>query len=362
MKKRHLRGAVAIAAAATLAFSPICATAANVFAAEESTDAIYLALSPDQSFDKSYFNGPGGASVQVFQADTQAWTSFYGTAESLDPTTQRFSVMASDSTDSIPSVIATVGASTRILDATDGTALQFSDLKEHESVYVYTDPFMALSYPPQAGAQVVLAHIPADYRVPSLMEVDTTSASNEEKTILGTSSGINVTLSDDCEIFSYDTRQSFSASDIKPGHKLLVWHDLVLTSYPGQTSATKVMVFPYDYDGYVFLSGDEFLVNGTPLSLRADAGLRVTEETCLLPLRQVTEQMGFQVIWNGDDNSISIVDEAKTLYIISLGSATTKVDGNDLYLIRCVFEENGVSYITLDDLLFLHNLKMQTRF
>lgn len=47
--------------------------------------------------------------------------------------------------------------------------MELSDLKDGETVYAWVGPVMTLSLPPQATAILILANIPADYGVPSIM-------------------------------------------------------------------------------------------------------------------------------------------------------------------------------------------------
>ncbi len=62
-------------------------------------------------------------------------------------------------------VILNLSDETLILNAVDGLPVAAEDIQDGEMAYVYVSPAMALSYPPQFSAYVILTKIPADYRV-----------------------------------------------------------------------------------------------------------------------------------------------------------------------------------------------------
>ena len=68
-------------------------------------------------------------------------------------------------------VILNISEETLILDAVEGLPIKLEDIKDGDMVYSYMSPAMTASLPPQSFAYMILANIPADYRVPALEEV-----------------------------------------------------------------------------------------------------------------------------------------------------------------------------------------------
>lgn len=311
--------------------------------------------------EKESFVGPGGSSVRVHSAAMSKTALFQGTIGIWEGDGKRLAVYrVNEAGENEAQVVLGVTEATRILSARTGEPIAFSDIREGESAYVYTNAFMTLSLPPQAGAQLILVDIPADYAVPSFVEVDTVRTLEDGTVVLGTDAVMNIKLLEETEVFPYLTKNLVTREMITPGDQLLVWHGPVAESYPSQTVAEKVMVFPYGYQGYLSLDGETLKYNGAALSFTAGAALKVEGESLLLPLRSVAEQMGLAVDWDAKTNSVSVSQDGALRYIFVIGSETVAVDGEDRYLSRPATVENGVSFMELDDFLSLHQLKMET--
>jgi len=61
---------------------------------------------------------------------------------------------------------------TKVLGAVDGLPLSLSDIHVGDSVYAYIGSAMTLSLPPQTAAEMIIAGIPADFKVPEYITVD----------------------------------------------------------------------------------------------------------------------------------------------------------------------------------------------
>lgn len=313
--------------------------------------------------DKGLFHGPKDSVIRVAGANQPKNALFYGTVQWWEGTDNRLTINGvNEAGETEAKVLLTITEETRILNAVTGEPVAAKDIRAGEMAYVYTSPVMALSMPPQTWAELILVGIPADYVVPSYMEVDTVKHNDDGTVILGTDQAINVTLNNETKVFPFLTKNIVTKDMIIPGQKILVWHGPVLLSYPGQTTATKVMVFGMDYKGYVSLEGEKFSVNGDPLTFTVPALPKVDGETYLLPLRNVAEHLGYDVGWNDKTKTVSVSLNGETAYSLVLGGETWQSGDTSLYLTRPVVAVDGVSYIALEDLLSLHNLKMETRF
>ena len=317
--------------------------------------------------DKGLFHGPNDSVIRVSAANQPQNALFYGTVQWWEGTDNRLTVNGvNEAGETEAKVLVTITDETRILNAVTGDPVAAKDIKDGETAYVYTSPVMTMSMPPQTWAELILVGIPADFIVPSYMEVDTVTGvqqGEEHSVILGTNQAINVTVNDETQVFPFLTKNIVTKDMIIPGQKVLVWHGPVLTSYPGQTTATKVMVFGTEYQGYVTLGKDAFYVNGEPMTFEAPALPKVEGETYLLPLRKMAEHLGYDVSWDAKTRTVSVSLNGEAAYSLVLDAETVTVGDTSFYLTKPVAATaDGVSYIALDDLLSLHNLKMETRF
>ena len=115
------------------------------------------------------------------------------------------------------------------------------DIQDGEMAYVYVSPAMALSYPPQFSAYVILTKIPADYRVPSLEEVKNLTMNEDGSAVVETVSGVTYQVPADCTMVPYLTRNMVYVSSLTEGTNFLVWSE---PSQDGQTErASKITVF-----------------------------------------------------------------------------------------------------------------------
>ena len=313
--------------------------------------------------DKSLFHGPNGSVIQVAGANEPKNALFYGTVEWFEGTDNRLTLNGvNEEGKTEAKVLLTITDETRILNAVTGEPVAAKDIRAGEMAYAYTSPIMTMSMPPQTWAELILVGIPADYTVPSYMEVDTVTKNDDGTVILGTNQAINVTLNNETKVFPFLTKNIVTKDMIQPGQKVLVWHGPVLLSYPGQTTASKVMVFGTEYKGYVSLDGDKFSVNGEPMNFTVPVVPKVDGNTYLLPLRKVAEHLGYDVNWDAATRTVSVSLNGAEAYHFVLGGDTWQTGDMTYYFTQPIKVVDGVSYVAIDDLLRLHDLKMETRF
>lgn len=249
-----------------------------------------------------------------------------------------------------------IAPETLVLDAVTGAKKAFSDLKQGESVYAYVSPAMTRSLPPVSTAQVVLCNIPADYAVPTYCEVEKVTVAEDGKISLLTDRDVILHLDKDTEYTAFDAKTSDTAvapEGIVPGTKVLAWYSVVTLSLPAQATPSKVMVFPYEYDSYLALSGDGVVVDGDMVV----AGM-VSEGRLLLPLRTMAEALGCTVAWDNANQAITISKGEEALYSLAIGGQAAQMGTGGLALVSVPKLVDGVTYVAVDDLLVLHNLKL----
>lgn len=177
------------------------------------------------------------------------------------------------------------GESILCLDAVTGEPMDITSLKDGDTVYAWVGNAMTLSLPPQATATLVLGNIPADYAVPQYYEIAAVTPQAMIAiypppaltwTEVTATDGTVLKITDQAELTPYLTKNIVRLEDLIPGTRILVWKDMA-----GEVS--RVIVFPYDYAGYVSWTEDGTVsVNGAVVSQKA----KITEaDGALLPIR-----------------------------------------------------------------------------
>ena len=235
------------------------------------------------------------------------------------------------------------------LDAVTGNTLNLDTLEDGDTVYVWVGPAMMLSMPPQSAARLILGNIPADYAVPQYYEI-TGSVITEASAVLSVAgSNDTVTVPASAQVSPYLTRNLVTLADLVPGTRILVWSD-------AKGTPEKVLVFAYEYRGYVAAAEDGTVsVNGAAVDQKAKT---TADGDTLLPIRAVAEALGMNVRWDaaqgavvsyGEDMVKPAPLESETLMTALPGGAITAVDSDgtaeEVYG-ACVIE-NGVTYVSM---------------
>ena len=126
---------------------------------------------------------------------------------------------------------------TYILDAMSGMPVKMEDIKDGDTAYAYIGPAMTMSLPPMTNATVIFVNLAADAKAPDYVEVKSTiTDAATSKSILTTTEDMKFTLTDDCNIFPYLTKNIVTLDDLTEGRKCVVWSD-------EDNIANKIMVF-----------------------------------------------------------------------------------------------------------------------
>ena len=235
------------------------------------------------------------------------------------------------------------------LDAVTGNTLNLDTLEDGDTVYVWVGPAMMLSMPPQSAARLILGNIPADYAVPQYYEI-TGSVITEASAVLSVAgSNDTVTVPASAQVSPYLTRNLVTLADLVPGTRILVWSD-------AKGTPEKVLVFAYEYRGYVAAAEDGTVsVNGAAVDQKAKT---TADGDTLLPIRAVAEALGMNVRWDAEQGAVVSYGEdmvkpapleSETLMTALPGGAITAVDSDgtaeEVYG-ACVIE-NGVTYVSM---------------
>ncbi len=263
----------------------------------------------------------------------------------------------SNEEDPYQTVMVHVSPETMILDAVTGMPLTFDALMDGDMIYAYVAPAMTMSIPAQTTAEVILAAIPADFAVPSYVEVDAVERDDEGNVTVMTDDLI-LHLTSETEVFPYLTRNIVTTADIVPGSTLLAWYSTLATSEPAQASPDRVMLFPYSYEAYVDLSEEGITVNGETLTL-TEAAMPITiDGNLMLPLRAFAEALGCEVSWDQETMTVTVSQNGAVRYAFVPGVAEYTADGETRGLVSASYLEDGVTFLSATDLLHLHNVKL----
>ena len=265
----------------------------------------------------------------------------------------------SNESDPYQKVVVNVEEDTLILDAVTGEAKTFDDLRTGETVYAWVGPDMTKSLPPISTGRVILCGLPADYAAPTYAEVES---------VTETESGADVCLNNDVVLhLNADTgylaapgweKETVSAADIVPGTRVLAWYSVVTLSLPAQASPEKVMVFPSDYAGWVAADGLTVTVNGQALALEGAAAAKVENGHLMVPVRALAEALGCEVAWEPYTNQVTVTRDGVEGYHFTIGGDQAAKGDVTVGLVAPANAVDGVTFLALDDLIVLHDLKL----
>ncbi|MDY5613523.1 stalk domain-containing protein [Dysosmobacter sp.] len=240
-----------------------------------------------------------------------------------------------------------------VVDAVTGLPLD-RELRNGETVYAWVGPAMTLSLPPQATAEVVVANIPADFGAPQYYQVARVKPQAKiaiypppalTHVDLVTTGGEELTVTDGATLFPYLTKQMVTLGSLTPGSRILVWR-----GYNG--TVTKVMLFAYEYRGYIsWEPTGEVSVNDQRLPV---AGKVVNGEV-LLPIRAVAEAAGYEVNWVPGQGAV-VTNGENLVFSVLPGQDVARTSDGEAWLTGTCYFEKGTTYLPADDLIRLLNL------
>lgn len=270
-------------------------------------------------------------------------------------------LLLKNDSDTALSEVVLQGESIICLDAVTGDPMDIKSLKDGDTVYAWVSPVMTMSLPPQTTAYIILGNIPADYRVPQYYEITAAEVTGtDSSTQLPTSveltaaGGTVFTVTDDAALTPYLTRNIVTLADLVPGTRVLVW-----SSSSG--GAERVLVFPYEYSGYLSYAEDGTVsVNGQSVGQAA----RTAEDgTILLPIRAVSEALGLDVSWD-QETGVTVAyastgeEAGQTIFVARPAGAITGVntDGSSYEVTGTCINDAGVTFLTSHTLVNLLDL------
>lgn len=219
---------------------------------------------------------------------------------------------------------------TIVIDQVTGLPADFTAIAAGDIVSAQYGAAMTRSIPAQVVADMVVVN--ADQgTLANLISVDSVTENEDGTvTVFDETKSIELTIAAEAEISPYKTRNIVALSDIAEGCKLVAWYDFVTMSIPAQAYTEKVVLIPAptaevveEPEEVAFVSVDGTVVTGAPI---------MREDAILVPVRAVAEALGFDVLWNGEDYSVTLVkdDISATVKIgepgLSMGNARSAAE------------------------------------
>lgn len=244
---------------------------------------------------------------------------------------------------------------TAVLDAVTGQPADLSGVRVGDTVYAWAGPAMTRSLPPITNAQVLVVNVPQDMAAPSYSEVESVKRGEDGSVSLYVTGDMILHLGPDTELAGYRTRNVVGLDDLKPGSRIMAWYEMVMMSLPGQAVPQRVVVLPDRYEGYAEAQGLTVSVNGEDLALPG----KVQEGRLMVPMRAFAESLGCQVGWEAGTNAVTVSQGERELYRFTIGEDQVH-RGGDLVmaLLAPAGAEAGVTYMAIEDLAQLHNVKL----
>ncbi len=209
-------------------------------------------------------------------------------------------------------IVLDVTASTHIVSAEDGRTLDFAGLQKGEKVVAYYGPQVRKSMPPQASAIALVVGTPTSGGIGMYMQVATVQKKSDGNIrALSTNGDMLITIRK--EIFPQH-------NNVREGSELIVWYNMMTMSMPGQATAIKAVLLPAQIK--VHLGNGVIFANGKELPLDEGDNILVSGEKIMLPLRVIMENLGYDLLWDGERQQVRVLSGAHIAAAFRIGSTS----------------------------------------
>ncbi len=205
-----------------------------------------------------------------------------------------------------------IGEETVIIKA-DGTPASLADCAKGAGVRVYHNMAATFSLPPQSFAKVIIIADSEQAVLPMYAVVGSITESEEGYSIESADGEFIFNMAKDVAVMPYRTRNIVTASDIKEGSEILVWAEVMTMSIPAQANPTQIMLLPQAVEAEASITDvTKVVVNGEAL----DAKVEFIGENLMLPIRSISEKLGYTVTWNGAERSVLVAKGEQNIKVV----------------------------------------------
>lgn len=285
-----------------------------------------------------------------------------GTVKEVNKTDDGLTILVQDPDDENHSVLLNITDETRVMDNSTGLPANVEDIKVDDKISAYHSAVMTRSLPPMSNAEVILVNIKDGETLGTYLEVYSVEK-NEDGSIrvLNDNGDLYLTLTEETPLTAFGTKNIVTLADIQPGSKLVAYFDIVALSMPGQATALKAVVFPYDYAGSITVKADGAIeVNGEALTLLDTEAPYTVGDSRMVPLRKIAEALDYTVVWDNATQGISLKTNAEVVLPASLtiGSNVCTLEDGTVEFSAPAILKNNHTFVPADFFKFLGTLKI----
>ena len=232
--------------------------------------------------------------IPIMAEEVPNYIEFTGKITKIDKEEDRFSILAeNDLENAMDKLVAHLSHDVVLLDEGTMDFISMEDFEEgmEVSIYYEKDTMMMLSYPGQLSPDLVVVK---DKNKDINIKVD-----KFDKELVSDDNGLKLNLNDAVELVDLEGNK-IEKEDL--GNKdLVVFYTASTRSIPAQTTPQKVVAIKnHEVDVLHYLN-----LNSKRLNL--DYLMHKTEnDELMVPLRQVAEALGFNILWDQESKSIKI--------------------------------------------------------
>ena len=224
--------------------------------------------------------------------------------------------------------------STILIDSVSGDSIEISDLKKGDELDITYSSMMTRSLPPQTNTYMIATNVKEGGGV-NLITVDETAADEDGNLrVTDNAKNIVVTIAKDASVKPYKTKNIVKLDDIQKGSKILCWYDMMTMSIPAYASTDKVVIAeqaePVDLGDLVVSPPEEGVPFDPAFAVDPEFDLTVNDkelaksdlpyydgDTLMVPLRKISEALGYNVGWDAETGEITIDAHTQTATLFS---------------------------------------------
>lgn len=225
-------------------------------------------------------------------------------------------INAEDSENPENTINYTISDDTVVLGLANGDVKSLEDIKSGDTITVYTNVYSPapLILPPQYSADVIFVYDNLEISSMRLADVDTYVADNEM--LVNVSNTLALNIGEETKIV--DTEGKEVSADELDKKDLAVVYSTTTRSIPPQTTPHKIVVLGENEMALAQLEAQNAEATEAP---EATEEPEVTDKTSiiveaadikdvdgvkLVPVRKLAEGLGLEVVWNGEDKSVTV--------------------------------------------------------
>ncbi|NLY45709.1 MAG: hypothetical protein GX053_06930 [Tissierella sp.] len=230
----------------------------------------------------------------VSEEETPNYIEFHGKITNVNSGEGRFSILAeNDLENALDKLVSHLSDDVVILDEETMDSISMENLVEgmEVSIYYEKDTMMMLSYPPQLSPDVVIVR---SDDVDLNIKIDKFG-----KELVSDDNSLKLNLNDEVEL--EDLKGNKIEKEDLANKDLIVFYGASTRSIPAQTTPKKVIAIK----NHEVKTLHYFNLNGTRINL-GNIMYKTDDGELMIPLREITEVLDFNVGWDQETKSVKI--------------------------------------------------------